>query len=183
MVHGTTLFHNIAQRGAEEQIEKQHIMNKYIEEYISQRKREILEEEQLAKQAEKEDILEKLHLGDREYQSDFPDEPENNFPCYDSVRNEYYRYYLGEVSDDDYLELLKYIPKEDKPKVTSSKKMSGWYTFAIVMLILCCSGTLIGGIVEEYPFLTIIAAILGSLIFFSQIILLCKIEYNTRAEE
>jgi lipopolysaccharide export LptBFGC system permease protein LptF len=157
-------------------------MNKYIEEYISQRKKELVEDEQLAKQAEKEEILEKLHLGKREYFNEFPDEPENNFPCYDSEKNEYFRYNMGEVSDNDYIELLKYLPKEDKPKKKNDKKMSGWYTFAIVMMILCCIGGVIGALSsEEYP--VAIMSVLGSIIFFSQIILLCKIEYNTRAED
>ena len=158
-------------------------MNKYIEEYISSRKKEIAEDKRLAKEAEREIVLDKLHLGKREYHKDFPNEIEENFPCYDSDRNEYFRYNLGEVSDEDYAELLKYLPKEDKPKKTSNKKMSGWYTFAIVMMFICCLGAFIGGIVEKYPLLSIIQAILGSLIFFSQIILLCKIDYNTRIEE
>ncbi len=157
-------------------------MNKYIEEYISQRKQEIVEDDLLAKQAEKEEILSKLHIGKREYHKDFPNESEDNFPCYDSVKNQYFRYNIGEVSDDDYIELLKYLPEEDKPKKKNNKQMSGWYTFAIIMMILCCIGGAICGFTEKYIWIAL-ASILGSLIFFSQIILLCKIEYNTRAEE
>lgn len=181
--YGATLLLLLLNGARKSGMIKHNTMNKYIEEYISQRKQEIAEDNRLAKEAEREVVLDKLHLGKREYHKDFPDETEENFPCYDSERNEYFRYNLGEVSDEDYTELLKYLPKENKPKKMNNKKISGWYTFAIIMLILCCLGALIGGIAEEYPLLNIIAGVLGSLIFFSQIILLCKIEYNTRIEE
>ena len=155
-------------------------MNKYVEEYISRRKQEIVEEEMMAKDAEKEGVLNKLKLGEREYRDQFPDEPDDNFPYYDSSRFMYYRYNAGEISDEDYAELLKYLPSYDKPVVESDKKMSGWYTFAIIMMIMGCIGGIIGGVAAESGWLAI-GSVLGTLIFFSQIILLCRIEYNTRS--
>ena len=158
-------------------------MNKYIEEYITRRKEEIAEEERLAKQAQKDGLVEKLKLGKREYQSDFPEESETDFPYYDSVRNEYYRCNIGEVSDEDYLELLKYVPADDKPKEAPKKSMSGWHTFAVIMMILGCLAGAIEGLLEDGSIIVAIGIVLGVLIFFSQIILLCKIEYNTRDAE
>lgn len=156
-------------------------MNKYVEEYIAKRKDEIAEDARLAKEGEKAGVLEKLHLGEREYHKDFPNEPEDNFPQYDSYRNQYFRYNLGEVSDEDYAELLKYVPAETKPEVESNKKMSGWYTFAIVLMILGCIGGVIVGF-SSGDIHTAVVSVLGSLIFFSQIILLCKIEFNTQTK-
>ena len=155
-------------------------MNKYIEEYISKRKKEIVEEEKMAKDAEKAGIIDKLNLGEREYHDQFPDEPVENFPFFDSSRIMPYRYNAGEISDEDYAELLKYLPLNDKPVVKSDKKMSSWYTFAIIMMILGCFGGIIGGTAAESGWLAI-GSVLGTVIFFSQIILLCRIEYNTRS--
>ena len=77
-------------------------MNKYIKEYIELRKEEIVEEERLKKFG----LLEKLKLGKMEYSGDFPDDPKDSFPYYDISRNDCYRYNLGEVSEEDYAELL-----------------------------------------------------------------------------
>ncbi len=149
-------------------------MNKYIKEYIELRKEEIVEEERLKKFG----LLEKLKLGKMEYSGDFPDDPKDSFPYYDISRNDCYRYNLGEVSEEDYAELLKYIPADNNPEVPQKKK-SGWYTFALVLLSIGCLIGVIGGMVMEDIWYTI-GIVIGVLIFFSQIILLCKIEYNTR---
>lgn len=99
---------------------KDNIMNKYIEDYIKQRKLEIAEEERLAKESEKEDVLSKLHIGAKEYYKDFPNEPADNFPFYDSALQQHYRYNLGDVTDDEYAELLKYVPLAKKGKTNNN---------------------------------------------------------------
>ena len=178
--YGATLLLLLMLDGAREGINDDN-MNKYIEDYIKQRKLEIAEEERLAKESEKEEVLFKLHIGAKEYYKDFLNEPADNFPFYDSAQQKHYRYNLGDVTDDEYAELLKYIPSENKPKVDTNKKMSGWYTFSIIMVILGCIGGFIIGIMDKFNILYVIFSVLVSLIFFSQIILLCKIEYNTQS--
>lgn len=101
-----------------------------------------------------------------------------NFPFYDDNALDRYRYNAGIITDEDYNELLKYAPQNSAtPKVT--KQMSGWYVFSIIMMILGCLGGLIAGFAAENAIIAIVS-ILVVLIFFSTIILLCKIEYNTR---
>lgn len=150
-------------------------MNKYIEEYIEKRKKEIEEE----KTQERIALLNKLKLGEREYYKDFPNESYENFPCYDGLTNEYFRYNRGDISDDDIAELIKYVPKDEIIVSGKRKKMSGWYVFSIVMMILSIIGGIVAGILMM-SIITCISAIIGSIVFFSPLILLCKIEYNTR---
>ena len=98
---------------------KDNIMNKYIEEYIKQRKNEIAEDERLTKEAEKAEVLSKLHVGVKEYYKDFPNEPADNFPFYDSAQQQHYRYNIGDVTDEEYAELLKYVPPAQKSKTNN----------------------------------------------------------------
>lgn len=150
-------------------------MNKYVEDYIAKRKVEIVKE----KETEKMKLLANLRIGEKEYLRSFPGESMENFPYYDYNAIDRYRYNAGEITDEEYNELLKYAPKSSAtPEVT--KHMSGWYVFSIIMMILGCLGGLIAGFAAENAIIAIVS-ILGVLIFFSTIILLCKIEYNTRS--
>ena len=149
-------------------------MNRYVEDYIARRKDEIVKE----KEKERMKLLAKLRVGEKEYWKSFPSESMENFPFYDDNLDRY-RYNAGEITDEDYNELLKYAPQNSAtPEVT--KHMSGWYVFSIIMMILGCLGGLIAGVAAEDAIIAIVS-ILGVLIFFSTIILLCKIEYNTRS--
>lgn len=151
-------------------------MNKYVEEYIAKRKIEIEKE----KQAERIKLFTKLQIGEKEYRKDYPNEEIDAFPEYDNTNFSYFRRNIGNITDEDYAELLKYVPNESKTELISNKKMSGWYYFAIIMIFLGCIGSLlVGG--ETKSVIAGIASALGVIIFFSQIILLCKIEYNTRS--
>jgi len=116
--YGATLLLLLMLDAARKSI-KDNIMNKYIEDYIKQRKLEIAEEERLAKESEKENVLSKLHIGAKEYYKDFPNEPADNFPFYDSALQQHYRYNLGDVTDDEYAELLKYVPLAKKGKTNN----------------------------------------------------------------
>lgn len=150
-------------------------MNKYVEEYIAKRKEEIVKEEKI----ERLRLFAKLRIGEKEYLKDFPGESWENFPNYDDYALDRFRYNAGEITDEEYNELLKYAPKNSAiPEVTKHK--SGWYVFSIIMMVLGCLGGLIAGLAEENAIIAIVS-ILGVLIFFSTIILLCKIEYNTRS--
>lgn len=157
-------------------------MNKYIEDYITQRKKEMAEEKLRTNEAEKAGLLDKLQIGKREYRDDFPDEAFDNFPYYDNLKGKHYRYNVGEVSDEDYAELLKYVPKKDKTDDNSANKISGWYTFGVIMMIIGCVGGIVVAIKTESA-VSAICTIIGVLILFSQIILLSKIEYNTRSNQ
>lgn len=141
-------------------------MNKYIEEYIGARAFE-----------NKDGILNKFQIGEKEFNKK-PKEGDKAYPFFDSSQKLYYRYKIDELEYDDYKELLKWIPSEKK-----EKKISGWYYFAIALIMIGIVGALItvlaGG--KEYA-ITAISMVVGILTLCSQIILLSKIEYNTRKE-
>ncbi len=150
-------------------------MNKYIAEYISKQKKQNHEDKKMPIA----DVINKLQIGEREYISSFDGVPTMEFPYYDSVRDDYYRYTVGDVTDEEFEELLKYVPNDDKPKEIFKNKMSFWYWFAIVLML----GGIIGGIAlasERETEGAGIGLIIGSMLMCSQIILLSKIEYNTR---
>ena len=56
------------------------------------------EEKRLAKEAEMAEVFARIKLGEREYQDQFPDESYENFPYYDSIKNKYFRYSVGDIS-------------------------------------------------------------------------------------
>ena len=114
-------------------------MNKYIEEYIEARKRELTKKES----NEKEKLIKKLFKDKgekKEFKEENPKEYSRNYLLYDNEQQKWYRRSIGEVSDEDYKELLKWIPEEseeqqiEEPK---SKSISGWYYFAIIFYNIC----------------------------------------------
>ena len=150
-------------------------MNKYIQDYISKKKKENKEDEKMSLA----EVLNKLQIGKKEYLGDCDGAPTMDFPFFDMEKNDYYRYNVGEVSDEEYEELLKYVPDEVNPNGTNKGKMSFWYWCAIILMAV----GIIGGIVvasERHGEAAGIGIIIGSMVFFSQIILLSRIEYNTR---
>ena len=82
-------------------------MNRYVEDYIARRKDEIVKE----KEKERMKLLAKLRVGEKEYWKSFPSESMENFPFYDDIALDRYRYNAGEITDEEYNELLKYAPK------------------------------------------------------------------------
>lgn len=149
-------------------------MNKYIQEYISKQKKQNHEDNKMYLS----DVLNKLQIGKKEYLSEFEGAPTVDFPYYDVDKDDYYRYNVGEVSDEEYEELLKYVPEDAKPDGIVRGKMSFWYGFAIVLMVVCVIGGIIIASNEDAGLG--IGIIIGSMVFFSQIILLARIEYNTR---
>ncbi len=79
-------------------------MNEHITSFVEKRKAEI--------KKEKEAQLIKLGIGKREY-SDKPT-VSDDYPYYDSEKSKPYRLNLGEFTDEEYEEALKYAPKEKK---------------------------------------------------------------------
>ena len=149
-------------------------MNKYIEEYISKQKKQNHEDNKMYIA----DVINKLQIGKKEYLSESDSASTTKYPFYDMEKNEYYGYNVGEVSDEDYKELLKFVPEDAKPDETVRGKMSFWYWLAIVLMSVCI---IIGIIVASDEDAGLgIGIIIGSMVFFSQIILLSRIEYNTR---
>ncbi len=149
-------------------------MNKYIEEYIEERKQEL-----------KKDLIKRLFndKGDVEFKED--EGYSSDYPQYDSVQQKWFRRSIGEVSDEDYKELLKWIPgsvnePRQKPK---RKSISGWYYFAIIFIIIGLIGSFFamaaGG---DAGIIAGVSIGISVLILCPQIILLCKIERNTRTE-
>ena len=150
-------------------------MNKYIQDYISKMQKENKEDEKMSLA----EVLNKLQIGQKEYLGDFKGAPTVDFPFFDMEKNDYYRYSVGEVSDEEYEELLKYVPEDVNPKSATKGNMSFWYWFAIILMVI----GVIGGIVvasERHGTAAGIGIIIGSMVFFSQIILLSRIEFNTR---
>lgn len=153
-------------------------MNKYIEEYISRRKKEIEKLEQI----EQAGLLNKLQIGEREYRDDYPDEPYDIFPFFDSSLQKRYRLNVGEISKEDYIELLKYVPKREKTVSKTVQLKSRWYIFAIVITIIAAIVMLIGLSDDSGVVFIIGASVFGYMLFFMLpiICLLVDIEYNQR---
>lgn len=150
-------------------------MNENIQHYIAERKEEVLFEHE----KEKHLILEQLNLGKRVYSDSKKQTSE--YPLRDDLGNNNNAYRIDaadDLTEEEYEELRKYAINNEESK----KGMSGWYYFAIIMMILGCLGGIYVGS-EADNALVAISIILGILIFFSQIILLCKIEYNTRSNK
>ena len=156
-------------------------MNQYVEKFIERRKKEIA----IEKEQEKLNVLETLWTGmtEREYSKE--KQITGEFPLFDPKKERAYRlkYKEGieEISDEDYEELLKFIPTNNKNTQIVKEKISGWYTFAMILIVIgCLAGIIIiGDSKESYANELGLSSIFGSLIIASQIILLCKIEFNT----
>ncbi len=151
-------------------------MNKYIEEYISNQKKQNQEDKKMTVA----EVLNNLKIGKKEYLKDFDGSPNMDFPFYDMEKNDYYRYNVGEMTDEEFEELLKYVPEDSVPSKNTNGKMSFWYWFAIVLMFVGIISGIAVASSERDGVIGGIGIIVGSMVFFSQIILLSRIEYNTR---
>lgn len=98
-------------------------MDDRVKQYIEERKRQMAEQASLEKEAKdaydlerREKLLIKAGLCDREYMSNNYANWED-YPYFDNLVGERYRLKLWDVSDEDYAELLKYIPEEYKQSI------------------------------------------------------------------
>lgn len=124
-------------------------MNEYIEKYIERRKKEIEEE----KKERINQIAQKEKIGKHDEVTD--------------------NYLIGDVTDEEWEELQKYLPKDDK--------ISGWYYLGIILICVCVIISF--WLLSEDQVIAGISLTLGSLLTSSTIILLSKIELNTRKEK
>ena len=109
-------------------------MDERVKSYINEQKKK-----------QKERVLKSIGLVEREYAPNNK-EKSNNYPHYDYKTQKAYRENVIDISDEDYAELLKWIPIKEKQdekninKKTEKKKISGWYTYSIILLILSIIG-------------------------------------------
>ncbi|MBP5743165.1 MAG: hypothetical protein J6W49_07000, partial [Paludibacteraceae bacterium] len=95
----------------------------------------------------------------------------------------WYRLSIGDISDEDYKELLKWIPETPEEPKQKSKGISGWYYFAIIFIIIGLIGSFFAiAVGRDAGIIAGLSIGISVLILCSQIILLCKIERNTRTE-
>ena len=116
-------------------------MNEYIQKYLEKRNVEKKEEQQ--KQVLK--LINNLRIGEREY----PENSEYNrddYPFWDADKGKYYRYNIGEITDEEFNLLME--GKKDEPKYVEAPERSSWYSFATVMIVLSGIGLFILGIVS-----------------------------------
>ena len=111
-------------------------MDERIKSYINEQKKE-----------QKERVLKSIGLVEREYAPNNK-EKSNNYPHYDYKTQKAYRENVIDISDEDYAELLKWIPikkkqDEENKNIKTGIKKSGWYTYSIILLILNISVVLI----------------------------------------
>lgn len=154
-------------------------MNEAIQSYIEKRKVEI----PIEHEREKQQLLEKLKIGKRVFSGKSTASLEYPLLIQDTYDQKSYKIDVAEgFTDEDYEELLKYVPNKDK-EIKSEGGKSFWYFFGIIlMLVGIVAGVYLAG-TNPYERLTGVAISIGSMVFFSQMILLAKIEYNTREKK
>lgn len=121
-------------------------MNEYIEKYIERRKKEI----EVQKKERINQIAQKEKIGKHDEVTD--------------------NYLIGDVTDEEWEELQKYLPKDDK--------ISDWNSLGIILICVCVIFSFL--LFSEDQVIAGISLIIGSLLTSSTIILLSKIELNTR---
>ena len=152
-------------------------MNEHVQKYLEKRNAEKKEEQR--KQVLK--LSNDLRIGEREYPED-SDYTTESYPYWDTVKQKRYRYNIGELSEEEFNLLLD--GKKDESKYVEDPKRSGWYTFAIVMIILggiAVVITLIAVLSEEWnrnwtPFFIVLGGYLMELGFWAIVQLLAGIK-------
>jgi len=103
-------------------------MNKYIEEYLEKRKAERLMEVQ----GKTMSMVQNLGIGEREIAPEEEKNDTSKYPYIDKNSGKPFRYNVGEVTFEDYEAL---IAEEGKPFYAPAER-SGWYIFALIMIIV-----------------------------------------------
>ena len=113
-------------------------MNKYIKDYVEQK--EEREKRRLAKEVNK--IIQSLEIGEKVYDEQYKPSS-NEFPKYDEEKKLAYKYDIGDASLEEYkLFLQMFAPKKETVKPIVITKLSGWFKFATVMMVLSGIGLL-----------------------------------------
>ena len=111
-------------------------MNEYVQKYLE--KRDAQRKEDLMRQAQQQ--MNNLRIGEREYPKD-SEYDRNDYPYWDTEKGKYYRYNVGEISEEECRLLVQDTPEE---KIFVEKKeRSVWYVFATFILILSSIGLLV----------------------------------------
>ena len=116
-------------------------MNEYVQKYLEKRNAEKKEEQR--RQVLK--LVSNLRIGAREYpvNSDYNLE---DYPYWDKDKGKYYRYNVGELTDEEFDLLMK--DRKEEPKYVEAPERSDWYNFATIMIVLSGIGLFILGIVS-----------------------------------
>lgn len=104
-------------------------MNPYVKNYLELRNAQKRDEQQ--RQVRK--LINNLRIGEKEYPED-SDYDREDYPYWDTDKGKYYRYNIGEISDDELEMLLD--GEKDEPKYVETPTRSGWHGFATFMIIL-----------------------------------------------
>lgn len=160
-------------------------MNDTVLNYIERRKKEIA----LEREREKHQLLEKLELGKRVYSESTTQTLEFPLKNDDGSIGSKKAYKIegaDSLTDEEYAELRKYSQKGYG--TAKANEESGWSTFARAMMVLGGVAVLIvlytctsNGYHKDFtPFFIALGAYLGELGLWAMILLLAKIERNTR---
>jgi hypothetical protein len=108
-------------------------MNKFVQEYLE--KKDAQKKEELKKQMFK--VTNYLRIGKREYPEN-SDYERDDYPYWDTEKGKYYRYNVGDISEEE----IKMLVQEfnDEPKFVEKAEKSNWYG---------CSGNY--GTIALYP--------------------------------
>ena len=152
-------------------------MNEHVQKYLEKRNAEKKEEQR--RQVLK--LSNHLRIGEKEYpeNSDYTTE---SYPYWDAEKQKRYRYNIGELSEEEFNLLLDC--KKDESQYVEEPGRSGWYAFAIVMIILgglAVLITLIAVLVDDWnrnwtPFFIVLGGYLMELGFWAIVILLANIK-------
>lgn len=152
-------------------------MNKFVQEYLE--KKDAQKKEELKKQMFK--VTNYLRIGEREYPEN-SDYERDDYPYWDTEKGKYYRYNVGDISEEE----IKMLVQEfnDEPKFVEKAEKSNWYGFATAMMIIGGLGVLITFIIaisDDYhpnwiPFLVALISYLFELGFWATVQLLAGIK-------
>lgn len=152
-------------------------MNKFVQEYLE--KKDAQKKEELKKQMFK--VTNYLRIGEREYPEN-SDYERDDYPYWDTEKGKYYRYNVGDISEED----IKMLVQEfnDEPKFVEKAEKSNWYGFATAMMIIGGLGVLITFIIaisDDYhpnwiPFFVALISYLFELGFWATVQLLAGIK-------
>lgn len=154
-------------------------MNEFIQKYLEKRNAEKKEEQR--KQVIK--LSNELRIGEKEY-------PENSdydrgvYPYWDADKGKYYRYNVGEITDEEYAMMME--DRADEPKYVEEPERSGWHTFATAMIVLgglAVAITLFAVLADDWdrnwtPFFIVLGGYLMELGFWAIVQLLANIKFD-----
>lgn len=154
-------------------------MNKYLQEYLE--KKNAQKNEELKKQMFK--VLNSLRIGEREYPEN-SDYDRSDFPYWDNDKGKYYRYNVGDITEEELKMFVQETETNDEPKFVEKAERSGWFSFATAMIIIGGLGVLITFLIaisDSYdpnwiPFLVALISYLFELGFWATVQLLAGIK-------